>query len=75
MKWLTLGETAELLQVDRTTIWRWTTKENRFAKIRRKGFSEQSHYLIAGDSIVDVAKLLGFPDDDVEKLRNELEVV
>lgn len=74
MKYRTTGETAELLQVDRTTVWRWLTQEKRFRKTRRKGFSEQSHLLIAPESIYEVAQQLGMPVDELERLKVELEL-
>lgn len=73
MKYLTTGEVAGLLQVDRTTVWRWATVEGRFAKTRRKGFSERSHLLIAAESVYAVAAELGMGPDEIQTLRDEVE--
>lgn len=73
MKHRTTGEAAELLQVDRTTIWRWV-KDGRFAETRRKGFSARSHILISPGSIVAVAKELGMSEADLKALGAELEM-
>ncbi len=55
--YLTVGQAAELLQVDRTTVWRWM-KDGRFKGVRRKGFGPTSPNLIPQESVEEVARQL-----------------
>lgn len=61
-KYLTVGQAADLLQVDRTTVWRWM-KDGRFAGVRRKGFGLTSPNLIPQESVEEVARQLEIIDE------------
>lgn len=45
MKYLTITEAAELLQLDRTTVWKWID-QGRIKGVRRKGIGSTSPILI-----------------------------
>lgn len=56
-------EVAELLMVDRTTIWRWV-RRGRFGKVRRGGLGATSPNKISYDSVREVASQLGIELSD-----------
>lgn len=60
VKEYTISQVAELLNVDRSTVWRWVD-QGVFKNVRRKGFGETSPYAIPETSVHEVAKRLGVP--------------
>lgn len=67
MDYLTPGQVAELLNVDRTTVWRWI-KDGHFKDVRRKGFGPTSPHLIPVESVKAVADQLG-ADIDLDEVN------
>ena len=63
VKEYSITQVAELLNVDRTTVWRWVD-QGVFDNVRRKGFGETSPYAIPEPSVKKVAKQLGVPWED-----------
>ena len=60
VKEYSITQVAELLNVDRTTVWRWVD-QGVFEGVRRKGFGETSPYAIPEPSVKKVAEQLGVP--------------
>lgn len=67
MRYLRVGEVAELLQVDRTTVWRWV-KSGRFGEIKQGGFGKTSPHKIPLDVVLEVADGFGIEvDEEIRK--------
>lgn len=63
VKEYTLTQVAELLNVDRSTVWRWV-KQGRFERVRQKGFGDTSPLAIPEESVRKVAEALQVPMPD-----------